>query len=232
MKASRQILVFSFVLLGFWLLSPAVTALSGVLPADSIFLSQLFLYFSRLLTAIPPFFMLGVATGALRVRGTAYAVALVGIYAGLDLFLQVPLTLLAYDSAASSAPFWLILLSELLSSALSCAIFLLFLVLGYALFMQGRQCDKTAPLFSLRDGSARVLGLCALAFTLYHLIYEIIDMVSYASDKLYILSSEDILDMGISLLFFLFLGFFVFFVARLSERLLPTPPPANVEESF
>ena len=233
MKASRQILLFSFTLVGFWVLAPALSALLGLVSPDNVFLSQLLFYLSRLLTAIPPFFMLGVAVDALRVRGMGYAIALAGIYAGLDLFLQVPLSLLTYDSVASSAPFWLILLTALLSSLLSSAIFLLFLILGYAVFMQGRPEDKKAPLLSLGDGSARVLGLCALAFTLYHLIYEIIDMVSYAKDKLYILSSEDILDMGISLLFFLFLGFFVFYAARLSERLLPTAPTAKDEdESF
>lgn len=233
MKTSRQILIFSFILVGFGVLAPALSALLGLVPPDNVFLFQLLFYLSRLLTAIPPFFMLGVAVGSLRVRGMGYAIALAGIYAGLDLFLQVPLTLLTYDSVASSAPFWLILLSELLSSLLSSAIFLLFLILGYAVFIQGRQEDKKAPLLSLGDGSARVLGLCALAFTLYHLIYEIIDMVSYAKDKLYILSSEDVLDMGISLFFFLFLGFFVFYAARLSERLLPTMPTAeDEEESF
>ena len=230
MKSSKQILIFSLVTVGFWVLTPALSALMGVLPSESLWLSQILFYLTRLASAIPPFFMLGVAVGALRVRGMGYAMALLGIYAGLDLFLQVPLTLLTYDSVASSAPFSLILFAELLAEALSATVFLLLLVLGYSAFMQGRKQGNGAALFSLGDASGRILGLCALIVTLYNLVYEIVEIVRYAKDKLYILSGEDILDIGISLLFLLFLGFFLFFVARLSERLLPTLPPDDSDE--
>ena len=68
MKASRQILLFSFTLVGFWVLAPALSALLELVSPDNVFLSQLLFYLSRLLTAIPPFFMLGVAVDALCVR--------------------------------------------------------------------------------------------------------------------------------------------------------------------
>ncbi len=224
MKLSKQILSFSLILAAFSLLECAVAVLfpRGI-ATGSLAFDMLFYYLFQALAVIPPFLALGVSVGAIRARGFSFALVFVGIYAAIDLFVQVPLSLLAYTEAYS-APYGVLLLTYMLSSAVFSAVLLLSLLLGYALFMRGKGDSAAGGIFSLRDGGARVLCLSAGIFTAYRLIIRLADILSYAKSKLYILSAEDILDFGAAILFPFLLGTLSFAVGRFAERLLPSAP--------
>lgn len=224
MKLSKQILCFSLILAAFCLLECTVSLLlpRGI-DTGLLVLDMLFYYLMQTIAAVPPFLALGVAVGAIRTRGFAFALLFVGIYAGIDLFTQVPLSLFAY-AVTDSASYGAILFSYMLSSAVFSLALLFALLLGYALFMQHKSQAADRALFSLRDGGARVLALCAAIFTAYRFLSRLLDILSYAKSKLYILSAEDILDFGVSLLFVLLLGVLSFAVGRFAERRLPSDP--------
>lgn len=223
MKQSKRILFFTLTVAGFALLECVLTALLSPHVADSLFLSRTFPYLARLLAVIPPFLALGAAVEAIRVRGLGYSLLFIGIYAATSLFSQIPLSLIEY-SEAYSAPYAILLLSYMLSAAVTALIFLLALLLGYTLFMQSEQVSEDTPLFSLKGRDARVLLLVSGLLTLYHLIREGIDVVLYLKNKMYIIAGEDILSILFSFCFFLALGAFCFTVGRVAERLFPTMP--------
>ena len=233
MKQSKQILFFTLTVALFAAIECVLTALLAPLLAESLFLTRVFPFIARLLAVIPPFLAIGTAVGAIRVRGLAYSFVFLGIYAGISLLSQIPLSFFAY-SASDSAPYALLLFSYMLSAAVTALLFVLALLLGYALFMQGKRISVDTRLFSLEEGAARTVALASALLTLYHIIREIIDIFVYFKEKLYIVTGEDIFSMALSLLFFLALGVFCFSVGRVSERVLPTAPPAeaSVEEDF
>ena len=130
----------------------------------------------------------------------------------------------------TTAYYGVVLFSYMLSSLITALLFFLLLVLGFAIFLQGKK--DLAPkerIFSVRDGGAAVLWTVAGLLTVYNLVTEVIDILSYAKDKLYILSSEDIFDMLLSILFTLFLCVFCFVTGRMAERWLPTVLPEEDE---
>ena len=222
MKPSKQILFFTLSVAGFAALECLLTAFLSPLVEESLFLSRSFPYIARLLAVIPPFLALGTAVEAIRVRGLGYAYIYMGIYAGVTLFAQIPLSLVAYDPSYS-APYAVLLLSYMLSAVVTVALFSLFLLLGYALFMQNETASEDTPIFSLQGKDARVLALGAALLTLYHLILEGIGIVEYINDRLGIITGEDLFSMAFSILFFSALGVFCFLVGRISSRLFPAP---------
>lgn len=221
MKQSKRILIFALSVAGFALLECLLTALLSPHISESLFLTRIFPYLARLLAVIPPFLALGAAVNAIRVRGLGYSLLYLGIYAAIALFSQIPLSLISY-SEEYSAPYALLLLSYMLSAALTALLLLFALLLGYALFMQSEHPSEDTPLFSVAGRDARMVLLTSSLLTLYHLIREAIDVVSYLKDKMYIITGEDVLSMLFSFCFFIALGVFCFFVGRISGRLFPT----------
>ena len=233
MKQNKRILFFILTVLGFSLLECLLTALLSPLVTESLFVSRVFPYFTRLLAVIPPFLALGAATEAIRVRGLGYATLYIGIYAAHSLLAQIPLSLIVYTESYS-APYGTVLFSHMLSATVTALLFFLFLLLGYAVFMQSERVSEDTPIFSCRGRDARVILLASAILTLYHGLRELIDFFVYLRDKLYIVSGEDLLSILFSICFFLALGVFCFFTGRLSERFFPTLPPEEItgEDDF
>ena len=229
MKQSRCLLLFSLTVGGFALVECLLTALLSPYVAESLFLSRSFPYLARLLAVIPPFLAFGAAVEAIRVRGLGYSLIFLGIYAGISLFFQIPLSLIDY-SEFYSAPYVLLLLSYMLSAAVTALLFLFALLLGYALFMQNDLSTEDTPLFSLKGHDARALFLASGLLTLYHIIREIIDVTLYLRDKMYIITGEDVLSILFSFCFFLALGVFCFLVGRTSGRLFQALPPEEISD--
>ncbi len=228
MKQSRLFLFFTLTLCGFAVLECVLTALLSPLMEESLFLTRVFPFVARALAVIPPFLAIGTAVGAIRTRSLSFGLAFFGIYAAVTLFFQIPLSLIAY-SPAGSAPYALLLVSYLLSAAVTVLLFFLALLLGYAIFLrEGEATD--APLLSLRGGDARALALIACILTLYHLVREVIDIFAWAKNNLYIISAEDLISMLFSLFFFLCLGVFCFLTGRIAERVFQAAPPNDVTD--
>ena len=231
MKQSKQLFLFTLILLSFSLLECVFTAVFSPMLEKSVFLSTVLPFVFRLFAVTPPFFALGLAFAALHVRSFSYGLSFLGIYAMVALITQIPLSLLAFVSA-ESASYGPILFSYMLTATLTALLFLLFFLLGYALFLQGDTRDSNA-VFTLACGDARAMALSASLLTLYTLIREIVDMIAYAKDKLFVLTGEDILSMAFSLLFFTALGVFCFLVGRIAGRILPTIPlEINEEDDY
>ena len=231
MKQSKQLLFYTLILCFFFALECVLTAVFSPLLAKSVFLSTVLPFVFRLFAVIPPFLALGLAFSSVRIRSLPYALIFIGIYATVALSSQIPLSLLAFAEAESGS-YVTILFSYMLTAALTALLFLFFFLLGYALFLQG-DTKTERKFFTLADSEARALALSALLLGVYTLVREIIDMISYAKDKLYILTGEDIVSMIASILFFTALGFFTFFIARIAPHILPTLPiEINEEDDY
>ena len=230
MKRSRSFLFFTLSIFGLAVLECLLTGLLSPHLEDSLFLSRVFPYVARVLAVIPPFLALGATVEAIRVRGLGYSLIYMGIYAGITLFAQIPLSLISY-SPANSAPYAVILFSYMLVALVTVLLFVLSLLLGYAIFMQNDRVSEDTPLFSLKGNDARALMLAAALLTAYHVIREIVSVFKYLKDKMYIVTGEDLFSMLFSLLFFFALGVFCFLVGRVSGRVFPTPPLTENEGS-
>ena len=105
---------------------------------------------------------------------------------------------------------------------------LVFLLANTLFLREGIKDDGV--LLSLRSGEARAVALMAILITLYHLGREVVDIFTWAKENLYIIAAEDLISMLFSLLFFLALGVFCFFVGRFGKRLFPTTVPKEIPE--
>ena len=221
MTTAKRTLPYVLTLSAFAVAEILLSAFVFPLVAKNATAAELFSLLSALLAVVPPFLAIGVSVPLLRTRPFSYALFPMGVYAAIDLFTAVPLSLISY-SAASSAPYGLLLASYMITSAVTSLLFLGALLLGYALFMNGKPfTDASARIFDISDVGARPVLLIATMLTLYHLVREIIGMVRYAQDKLFVLSARDLLFMLLYLIFFLLLGVFSFAVGRISERIFP-----------
>lgn len=229
MKQSKQLLLFSLILVGFSVLECVLTVVFSPLLEKVALLATVLPFLFRALAILPPFFTLGIAFCAVRVRSFPYALSFLGIYAMVYLIAQIPLSLAAFLSA-STASYGTILFSYMLTATITALLFLLLFVLGYALFLQGASDTPPTAIFTLSDSEGRALALAASLLTLYSLVREIIDILAYAKDKLYILTGEDLISMLVSILFFLALGVLGFAAGREAPRILPTAPLFTDEE--
>ena len=221
MTTAKRTLPYALTLFAFSLLEILLSAFVSPLVAKNATAAELFSLVTALLAVVPPFLATGTAVALLRTRTFSYALFPMGVYAAIDLFTAVPLSLISY-SAATSAPYGLLLASYMITSAVTSLLFLAALLLGYALFMNGKPvAEASARILDTSDAGARPVLLSAALLTLYHLVREVVGMVRYAQDKLFVLSARDLLFMLLYLIFFLLLGVFSFAVGRLSERLFP-----------
>ena len=228
MTTAKRILPYTLTLAALALLEILLSAFVVPSLAKNATAAELFSLFFALLAVLPPFIALGASVALLRTRPFSHVLFPMAIYAGIDLFAAIPLSLLSY-SVAYSAPYGLLLASYMVSSLVTSLLFLGALLLGYALFLQGRgETAYDARVFSLTDPFARPLLLAAALLTLYHLVREVIGMIDYAKERLFVISARDVLFMLLYLLFFLLLGVFSFAVGRMAERVLP-PVLANAE---
>lgn len=227
MKRSNQILSYTFTILALALLEILLSALYQAFPPRTLFWGQVIYYFSRILAVLPPFLMLGTALGAARIRSFSYALMFVAIYAGVFLLAQVPLSLIIYAADVTEL-YGVTLFSYMLSSVITSLIFLLALVLIYALFVQGKEINAGEDkIFTLRAPTARALFTAALILTVYNLVSETFSVIAHLKENLYILSGEDIFDITLAFLFILFLAVFCFVAGRMAERLFPTLPACD-----
>ena len=228
MKQLKQFLLFGLTLFGFAALECVLTLLLSPLLEDSLFLTRVFPFAARVLAVIPPFLTFGVAVAAVRVRSLSYALSFFGIYATISLFFQIPLSLFNY-TPANSAPYAVMMLSYMISAAITVLFFLLVFLLSNTLFLRDGGKDDGAIL-SLRSGEARAVLTMAVLLTVYHLIREVIDIFAWAKENLYIIAAEDLISMLFSFLFFLALGVFCYAVGRVGGKLFPTLPPEEVTD--
>lgn len=221
MIKAKRILPYTLTLAGFALLEILLSAFVAPLLVKNAVAAELFSLLFAMLAVIPPFLAFGMATELLRTHPISHAILPLAILGGIDLFAEIPLSLIAY-TAAGSAPYGVLLASYMITSAVTTLLFLCVLVLGYALFLQGdKATSREGGIFSLSDAYARPPLLAAVLFTLYRTVREVIGMVEYARDRLFVISARDVLYMLLYLVFFLLLGVFSFCVARLSARILP-----------
>lgn len=202
MKEQKRFLVFTLVLFALAVAECLLTPLFGLL-TEAVPLSVYAVRpLSRLLAVCAPFLTLGVAADAVHKRGFSYGLAFVGIYAGLELLFAVPLSLIAYD-VTYSAPYILTLLIYMLTAVVGALILLGCLCIGYLLFLRG---SAAVPIAFRQSPAARTVGLSAAALSLYYLTVEIIDFISYAKDRLWILMGADLFDFCYFVLWILLCG--------------------------
>lgn len=221
MIKAKRILPYTLTQAALALLEILLSAFVTPLLVKSATAAELFSLLFALFAVIPPFLALGMGTSLLRTHPISHALLPLIIFGGIDLFAEIPLSLIAFTTA-DSAPYGVLLASYMITSVVTTLLFVGVLVLGYALFLQGdKATSREGGIFSLSDAYARPVLLASALFTLYRVIREVIGMVEYARDRLFVISARDVLYMLLYLLFFLLLGVFSFAVGRISERIFP-----------
>ena len=216
MKEQKKFFVFTLVLFSLavlaCLLTPLFSFLSDAVPLSVYAVKPI----SRLLVVSAPFFPLGVAANVAREERFSHGLVFVGIYTGVELLFSVPLSLIAYD-VSFSAPDALTLLIYMLTALVVGLIVLGCLGGGYALFLQ-REGDASA--YSLKNPVARTVALGAASLSIYYLVTEIVDFLSYAQDRLWVLTGAEVFDFCYFVLWILLAGGFAYYVGCFGAKRL------------